>query len=429
MARRGAGVSGSRLGLDLTPLRVSDQYRRLYVAGFFSALGGQATYVTVAFQLKQLTGSPLAVGVLGLIDAVPLLFFGLYGGVLADRFDRRRLIVAMEFVLLLTTAVLAVNAMMSHPATWLLYVNDAFIVAAGSIQTPSLTALNQRFVAHDLQRAASALSSVRMTTASIIGPALGGLAVVALGPKWVYVTTTIIYVLSLTLLVSLKSVASEASSTHSQWRSLMDALGYARSRSDIVGTYAIDLLAMALAYPVLMMPFVAQRFHETYALSILYCGLPVGALVASLASGWTKRVRRYGRTIILAATLWGVGVAIFGYSSALVVVFAGLVIAGGADAVSAIFRQALWNESIPTDIRGRMGGIEMISYALGPTVGQFRAGAMAAATSIRFSLTFGGVASAAATSSLAAALPSLWRFDAATNVHVSLVRAQRARED
>lgn len=422
-------MSGSRLGLDLTPLRVSTQYRRLYVAGFFSALGGQATYVTVAVQLKQLTGSPLAVGVLGLIDAVPLLFFGLYGGVLADRFDRRRLIVAMEFILLLTTAVLALNATMSHPTSWLLYVNDAFIVAAGSIQTPSLTALNQRFVAHDLQRAASALSSVRMTTASIIGPALGGLAVVALGPKWVYVATTIIYVISLTLLFSLKPVARETSSAHSQWRSLMDALAYARSRSDIVGTYAIDLLAMALAYPVLMMPFVAQRFHETYALSILYCGLPAGALVASLASGWTKRVRRYGRTIIVAATLWGVGIAIFGYSSALVVVFVGLVIAGGADAVSAIFRQALWNESIPTDIRGRMGGIEMISYALGPTVGQFRAGAMAAATSIRFSLTFGGVSSATATSSLAAALPSLWRFDATTNVHVATVRAQRAHED
>ena len=421
-------MSGSRFGLDLTPLRDSAQYRRLYVAGFFSALGGQATYVTVAFQLKELTGSPLAVGVLGLVDVVPLLVFGLYGGVLADRFDRRRLIVSMEFVLLLTTATLAVNATMSHPATWLLYVNDMFIVAAGSLQTPSLTALNQRFVAHDQQRAASALANVRMTTASIIGPALGGLAVVALGAKWVFVATVAIYAFSMTLLFALSPVAREEPAKSSQLRSLLDGLAYARSRPDIVGTYAVDLLAMTLAYPVLMMPFVAQRFHEGYALSVLYCGLPLGALLSSLTSGWTRRVHHYGRSIILAATCWGVGIAVFGYSNSLLVVVGGLVIAGGGDAVSGIFRQAMWNESIPTEIRGRMGGIEMISYALGPTAGQFRAGAMAAWTSIRFSLTFGGVASAGATASLAGVLPSLWRFDARIDVHVAEVRRRRANE-
>lgn len=421
-------MSGSRFGLDLSPLRASPAYRRLYVAGFFSALGGQATYVTVAYQLKVLTGSTLAVGVLGLVDVAPLLIFGLYGGVLADRFDRRKLIVAMELVLLLTTATLAFNSARAYPTSWLLYVNDMFIVAAGSLQTPSLTALNQRFVAHDLQRAASALANVRMTTASIIGPALGGLAVVAFGPGWVFVATTLAYVFSLSLLFSLAPVAREERATRSQLHSLLEGLRYAKSRSDVVGTYVVDLIAMTLAYPVLMMPFVAARFHETYALSLLYCGLPLGALLASLTSAWTRRVRRYGRVIVFAATGWGIGIAIFGYSTSLVVVMLGLVVAGGADAVSGIFRQSMWNESITTDVRGRMGGIEMISYALGPTVGQFRAGAMAAWTTIRFSLTVGGLACSGSIVALAAALPSLWRFDASSDPHVAEVRARRAHE-
>lgn len=421
-------MSRARLGLDLSPLRASAQYRRLYVAGFFSALGAQATYVTVAVQLKELTGSALAVGLLGLFDAVPLLIFGLYGGVLADHFDRRRLIVVMECVLLATTAALALNASLAHPASWLLYVNDVVIVAAGSLQTPSLTAVNQRLVAHEHQRAASALSNVRMTTASIIGPALGGLAVVAFGPEWVFVATVAIYVVSLGLLFSLAPIAREVVSESTQWQSLAEGLRYARSRADILGTYVVDLLAMALAYPVLMLPFVAARFHETYALSLLYCGLPTGALFASLVSGWTRRVHHYGRYVVGAAIVWGVGIAIFGYFASLGLVLAGLVVAGAADAVSGIFRQALWNESIPTDIRGRMGGIEMISYALGPTAGQFRAGAMAAVTSIRFSLTFGGVASAGSVAVVGAAVPALWRFDARRDEHVAAVALQRANE-
>ena len=159
------------LGLNLAPLRASRQYRRLYVAGFISALGSQATYVTTAYQLKQLTHSPIAVGALGLVEVVPLLIFGLYGGVLADHFDRRRLVLVTEFILLLTAVALVVNAARPSPAAWVLYVVDAVIIIAGSVQGPSLAALNQRLVDHDLQRDAATLNMVRGTHADPIGPA------------------------------------------------------------------------------------------------------------------------------------------------------------------------------------------------------------------------------------------------------------------
>jgi MFS family permease len=416
------------LGVDLTPLRVSKQYRRLYIAGFVTALGSQATYVAVPFQLRLLTHSTLDVGSIGLAELLPLIVFGLYGGVLADRLNRRRLIISMEQVLMISTAVLFVNALLPHPQAWILYV-DAFVAsAAGSLQRPSIEALNQLFVSHELQRAASTLANIRSTTASIIGPALGGFAAVELGPSSVYLANLVTFTLSLILLFTLRATAASVPA-EGDAAALRSGLRYVVSRPDIVGTYIIDLLAMILAFPVVMLPFVAARFHETFALPLLYCGIPAGALVATLTSGWSRSVHRYGRAIVVAAALWGLGIALFGYSSTLWLVFLGLAIGGGADAISGIFRTTMWNESIPPEMRGRMAGIEMISYSLGPTAGQFRAGVMAAWTTLRFSLTFGGLACTGSVGAVALALPRLWSFDARTDPHVAEVREMRSGED
>jgi MFS family permease len=421
-------VSQPRFGIDLTPLRQSAQYRRLYIAGFISMLGSMATYVAVPFQLKQLTHSTLAVGSIGLVELAPLVVFGLYGGVLADRLNRRRLIISMELTLMLSTALLVANALLTHPLTWILYFDAAIVAAASSLQTPSVSALNQVLVSADLQRSASVLANVSSTTASIIGPALGGLAAVAFGPGSVFFANVVTFTFSLTLLYRLKATPKPSVEGESMTESMRDGLRYARSRPDIVGTYIIDLLAMILAFPVVMLPFVATRFHESYALSILYCGLPAGALIATLTSRWTRHVHHYGRAIVFAAAAWGLGIAVFGYSSSLWLVVLGLAVGGGADAVSGIFRNTMWNESIPPEVRGRMAGVEMISYSLGPTAGQFRAGVMAALTSLRFSLTVGGLACTGSVGIVGAALPSLWRFDARHDEHVREVRALRDAE-
>jgi len=424
----GPGQLNSLFGVDLSPLRGSKQYRRLYVAGLFSMLGGQATYVATAFQLRQLTHSTLEVGALGLVELVPLLFFGLYGGVIADRWDRRRVIIASEAILMVATSLLVVNAFVRHPQVWAIFVLDAFIIAAGSIQTPSVSAMNQILVHHDQQRAASQLNVLRGTSMSIIGPALGGLLSVLVGPGWAYFLNVVTFVFSIGLFVTLEPIRSTADRSESQTALMREGVRYARTRPDVVGTYLVDLLAMTMAYPVVMLPFVAAHFHETYALSLLYCALPGGALLATLTSGWTHRVHRLGRGLVFAAAGWGIGIAVFGYASTLWLVFLGLAAAGGADAYSATFRQTIWNQSIPPSIRGRMGGLEMISYALGPMAGQFRAGAMAAWTTLRFSLTFGGVACTGSIAMVAAALPSLWRFDSRSDPHVAEVRELRRRE-
>jgi MFS family permease len=418
-------VSQGFFGLDLTPLRQSAQYRRLYTAGFISMLGSQATYVAVPFQLRLLTHSTLAVGSIGLVELVPLVVFGLYGGVLADRMNRRRLILVMELVVMASTALLLANALLAHPITWILYFDAAIVAAASSLQSPSVSAMNQIFVSPDLQRSSSVLANVSGTTASIIGPALGGLFAVAFGPGSVYTLNVVTFSVSLYLLYSLHATPPPELSGEGVMESMRDGIRYARSRPDIVGTYIVDLLAMILAFPIVMLPFVAARFHESYALAILYCGLPVGALIATLTSRWTRHIHRYGRAIVVAAALWGLGIALFGDSSTLWLVVLGLGVAGAADSISGIFRNTMWNESIPPDVRGRMAGIEMISYSLGPTAGQFRAGVMAAWTTLRFSLTVGGLACTGSVGVVAAALPSLWSFDARSDAHVAEVRVLR----
>ncbi|MHB1250941.1 MAG: MFS transporter [Acidimicrobiales bacterium] len=415
-------------GVDLSPLRASTQYRRLYIAGLVTALGSQATYVAVPFQLKQLTNSPFDVGALGLVEFVPLVLFGLYGGVLADRMNRRRLIIAMELLLMVTTALLFVNASLAHPEVWVLFANAVVATFASSLQRPSIEALNQVLVPHELQRAASVLVNIRYYIASIIGPSVGGLLAVSVGASWVYALNLVTFTFSLGLLFTLRVTVAAGKFDDGDMAALWSGLRYTFSRPDIIGTYVIDLLAMILAFPVVMLPFVAQRFHESYALALLYCGLPVGALAATLTSNWTKRIHRYGRAVVVAAALWGLGIALFGYSSTLWLVLLGLAIGGGADAISGIFRTTMWNESIAPEMRGRMAGIEMISYSLGPTAGQFRAGVMAAWTTLRFSLTFGGLACTGSVGAVALALPSLWRFDARTDANVAAVRELRSRE-
>ena len=417
------------IGVDLTPLRISREYRQLYIAGFITAMGSQATYVTIPFQLKQLTHSPFDVGALGLFELVPLIVFGLYGGVLADRMNRRTLIIIMEALLMIATSVVLVNALLPHPQVWILYADAVVAAAVSSLQRPSIEALNQTFVPHEMQRAASTLANIRYTTASIIGPALGGLVAVGAGPGFVYGANLVTFAISLYLLSGLARQLSPASHDDSDSVAMKAGVSFLRSRPDIVGTYVIDLLAMTFAFPVAMLPFVAARFHSTYALSLLYCGLPAGALVFTLVSGWTRRVHHYGRAVVASAALWGLGIAVFGYSSSLWLVLVGLAIAGGADSLSGIFRSTMWNESIPPDIRGRMAGMEMISYSLGPTAGQFRAGVMAAWTSLRFSLTFGGLACSGSVGVVGAALPSLWRFDARSDLNVAAVRELRSHDE
>jgi MFS family permease len=418
-----------RLHVDVTPLRESRDFRLLIGAGVVTNVGSFVTLVALPFQAKELTGSYVAVGVLGAVELVPLIVFGLWGGSLSDVWDRRRTVLLTEAALLCCSTALLVNALAPQPQLWLLYVVAALFATFDSLQRPSLDAIVPRVVRHEQLAAAGALVGLRWQIASLGGPALSGLMIAAWGVESAYLLDVASYAVSLTLLWRLRPVPALDAAARVGLQHVGAGVRYAWSRKDLLGTYLVDIAAMATAMPMALFPFVADDLGAPWALGLLYTAPFLGSLLATLTSGWTAHVHRHGRAIVLAAAAWGVGIALFGLADSLGWALLWLVVAGGADMISGIFRSTMWNQTIPDELRGRMAGVELLSYSVGPSVGQLRASAVAAVSSLRFSLVSGGVACVVAVGLLAAVLPSMWRYDDRTSpeaVRERRVRAERA---
>jgi MFS family permease len=411
-------LSGHRLRADLTPLRTSRDFRLLYASRTVIALGTQATEVALLVQAKQLTGSTVAVGLLGAVELVPLVVFGLYGGVLADRFDRRRLIIACEAGLACCAALLMLNALAPHPAVWPLYVVTGLMMAAAALQRPSLDASMPRIVPKDQLTAAAALLSMSQNVSFLAGTTLGGFLAAGPGPEYVYGLDTVSFVVSFCFLWLVRPLPAPDAGPEpvtgigSVLRSIAAGFAYARGRQDLLGSYLADLAAMTLAYPNALFPFVAANLHAPWAVGLMFAAPSAGALAITVVSGWMGRVRRHGLAIAISAAVWGLLITAFGLAPDIAVALGCLVLAGAADMTSGIFRDTLWNQTIPDRLRGRMAGLELLSYGVGPSAGQIRAGAVASVTSARFSLASGGLFCAGAVGLVCLALPGFTRYRA-----------------
>ena len=405
------------LRIDVSPLRASAGFRALFTSRTITLLGSQATEVALLVQVKQLTGSALDVGLLGAIELVPLVVFGLYGGVLADRFDRRQLARWSEAGLGGFALILTVNAALPHPALWVIYVVAAATMALAALQRPSLDASVPRIVPRDQLTAAAALTSLSVNTSFLLGSGLGGVLAAGPGPWIVYTADAVSFTVSFVLLGRLPSLPARAADHDGErpagLRSVLAGLRYARRRPELIGSYLADLAAMTLAYPASLYPFMAAELHATWSVGVMFAADSVGAMLMSVLSGWTGRVRRHGVAIAVAAAAWGAAIVGFGLAPDVGVALACLVVSGAADMMSGLFRETLWNQTIPDELRGRLAGVELLSYGIGPTAGQVRAGAVAAVSSTRISLCSGGLACMAAVGVVCAALPGFVRYRAA----------------
>lgn len=405
-------MSGASLRMDLSPLRVRD-FRLLFASGTVTQLGTQATDVALVVQVKQLTGSAFAVGLLGAAELVPLVVFGLYGGVLADRLDRRRVVRWCEAALGCCAVLLLVNSALPRPPVWPLYVVTALMTAAAAVQRPSLDASIPRVVTRDQLTAAAALLSSSQSLSIIVGGALGGVLAAGPGPLFVYALDTASFAASFGLLLLLHPLPAPPAGERGPvpaLRGLLDGLRYARGRPDLLGSYLADLAAMLMAYPNALFPFVAVELHASWAVGLMFAAPSVGAVAVTVMSGWMTRVRRHGLAIAVAAGAWGLAVIAFGLVPNIGLALAALVVAGAADMVSGIFRDTLWNQTIPDALRGRMAGVEMLSYALGPSAGQLRAGLVASLSTPRIALASGGAACVAAVGVVCLAFPAFTSY-------------------
>ncbi|MFF3836751.1 MFS transporter [Streptomyces sp. NPDC001930] len=400
---------------DLAPWRASRDFRLLWVQGLVTYFSSAMAMIALPLQIKELTGSPLAVGAMGAVELVPLVVFGLYGGALADAVDRRKVILLTEAGLGLLAAVLLVNSLLATPMLWPLYVVAAGVSALAGLQRPALDSLLARIVPHEHQTAAAALNSLRWQMGSIAGPALAGLVVAYAGHAPAYGVTIVGFAASVLLCRRLSPAPPAHDAEKPSLRGIAEGARYAWSRPVLLGTYAIDLAAMFFAFPNTIFPFLADELDADWSLGLMYAAGSVGSLVLGLTSGWTSKVRRHGLLVVAGAAGWGLAIAAAGWFGNIWLVLLCLAFAGAGDMLSGLGRATIWNQTIPEELRGRLAGIEVLSYSVGPQLGQVRAGAMAGWTGTRSAVWTGGVACVASVGLLCLALPKLLTYDSETD--------------
>jgi MFS family permease len=396
--------------MDLAPLHHRD-YRLLYVGQAVSLLGTMITYVALPYQMYRLTGSTLAVGLLGLAELVPLLTTAFVGGLLADAVDRRHMALATDVALAAGSATLALLAATGTSA-WMLYVVAAWMSAVAGLQRPSIESLVPRLVEKDEMPAVAALAMFRGSVGMIAGSAVGGVLITAVGLPATYLADVVSYVLSLMCLWLIKPAPPAESAERMSLAAVREGFTYARSRQELIGTYIVDFVAMVFGMPLALFPAVADRLGGPSVLGLLYAAPACGVLVASLVSRWVPRVQHHGLAVMLAAIAWGLAIVAFGFCGTLWPALAWLAVAGAADAISGIFRMTIWNQTIPDALRGRLASIEMVSYSSGPLLGHVEAGAVAAAFGVTASVISGGVLCVVGVLACGLWLPRFVRYDA-----------------
>jgi MFS family permease len=423
IGRAGSAIRG--LALDLSPLRESRDYRFLWFGELISSTGSQITVVALPFQIYLLTRSPLAVGMIGLVQVVPLVVFSILGGALADRFDRRKLILVTEVGLAGTSVLLLLGALSPHPPLWYLYTVTGGFAGLFGVNTPTRSASIPNLVSRRRLPAALALNQVLFNSSVLVGPALAGLILAIgglrhpdVGLRWAYGIDALSYTAAFgsTLLIRpLPPKREEGTDAPTGWHAVREGFSFLRGKRVLLSTFLIDLDAMIFGMPRALFPVLAFTvFHVgPEKLGLLYAAPAAGALAGALTTGWVGRIRHQGRAVICAVVIWGAAVAAFGVSGRffwLALLF--LAIAGAADVISAVFRGTILQLSVPDSLRGRLSAVHIMVVSGGPRLGDVEAGAVAALVSPVFSVVSGGLACIVGAFALAALIPQFWRYHA-----------------
>src|SRR3954468_6129284 len=405
-----------RIHADTTALRESRELRRLVLGNFISGMGTQASLVALPYQLYVQTKSPLLTGLLGAAELAPLILMALVGGALADRVDRRRLLLLDQIALVLIAAALCAAAVAGEPPVWVLYVLGALLAGFGAVQNVARSAIVPNLVEPSRLRSALAVNYGLYQLTMVIGPGLGGLLIGAGGVKLAYGVDA----------VSCAAMAwgclrigpqppkrDDDLPLESIRRSIADGLRFVGRSKALLGSFAIDLNAMAFGMPRALFPVLAVSVYHAGAAGtgLLFASVSAGATVAALTTGWLAHVRKLGLIVIGAVAAWGIAIAAAAAVQNLWFAAAMLALAGAADSVSAVCRNVINQSVTPDAMRGRMSSIFSLVVTSGPRVGDIEAGTVASLTSARVSMATGGLACIAGVVLIALAFPQLAAFD------------------
>ena len=403
----------ARVTVDVSPLRDYPLYRRLWIGQAVTFLGTEIALVALPFQLYELTQSTLALGLFSLTALIPLLTLTLVGGAVADAIDRRRLVLVTETLQACALAGLLINAALPHPSVVALFVLATVLMACFSAGVGAMRSIPQRLLPEEVFAQAGALDSIYYGIGGIIGPALAGVLIGVAGLPVVYAIGTVSFAATVFALWGLPAMAPHPDADRPSLHSIAQGFRFVVSQKVILGFFRVDTNAMVFGMPLALFPAIAAtHFGDAHLVGYLYSAPAAGALLAGLGSGWVSSVRRQGLVVVAAASLWGVAITAFAYAQQFWLALILLGIAGFADQVSAIFRNAMLLSLTPDRLLGRVRGIEFMQVASAPSLGNVEAGVVASLSSIRFSVASGGIICIAGTLVSAALFPALLRYDA-----------------
>lgn len=419
-------LSPRRLFVDTAPIRVSRDFRLLWTAQIFSWAGRQVVVVAMPYQIYVLTHSSFAVGALGLVQVGPIVLAGLYGGGFADRFDRRLVQLVAKAVAASGSLALALGAVGLKAPVAFVFIIAGLTAGAWAVDQSARAATVPRLVGSRMLPSALGLTQVTFQSATIAGPAIGGLVIARAGLQWAYLVDVIMFLPAVPLLLRISPQPPLGDAAVSfGWRAPAEALSYVRSNRLILGIFVADLVATIFGMPTAVFPALALTVfgYGPAVLGLLYSAVAAGALVASIGSGWVGSVDRQGRAVFWAIAVWGVAITGFGLAGrALWLGLPLLAVAGGADLISAIFRGTILQLTIPDSMRGRMSAFNSMVVTIGPRLGDLEAGTVAALVNPIFSVVSGGIACMIGIGVLAVLLPELRNQRAASHESVSAER-------
>jgi MFS family permease len=401
----------ARLVLDITPLRRYRHFRRLWAGQVLSGLGSQLTLVAVSFQAYRITHSTLIVGLISLVQLVPLLAGSLWGGTLADAMDRKRILVLTQVASAVSIGGLVVNASFSHPAVWPLFVCTAAGAGFQGIDWPARRAALPMLVAEEDVIGAIALQTTIQQLALVAGPALAGVLIATVGLSAVYGIDVGTFAVAFVAALLLPRLVPTGGGTPMGLRSMAEGFRHLRKEKLLSATYWIDLNAMIFGMPRAVFPALGTQLFGGGAgvVGLLYAAPGAGALIGSLFTGWCGRVRHQGRAIGACVVVWGASIALFGIVPVLWIGLSLLALAGAADVVSAVFRQAVQQRAVPEHLQGRLSGTFFAVVAGGPRLGDAETGVAAAVGGPQFAVWSGGLACVVGVGALLWRVPELWR--------------------
>lgn len=400
--------------IDISLLKQNREYALLYAGQFITFIGTMISTVVIPYQAYILSKSTVIVGLLSLSQLLPLLFTAMLGGIYADRYNRRMIVMLSEIALTVGCVILAINASLAKPSLITIFLTSVIMSGITGMHRPSLESMTQQLVDSKHYKAVGALTSFKFSFCMIVSPAIAGILIAKYSLVITYIIDILTFVISLGCLLCMQKTPNPKPVTQpSIYTSLKEGINYAWQRQELLGSYCVDFIAMLCAMPTILFPAIAEALGGAQYLGLLYSAEAVGALLISFFSGWTANIKSDGKAITISAALFGATMIGFGFATNhLYLALFFLALGGAFDAISGIFRSALWNTSIPTDKRGRLAGIEMLSYLSGPRLGGTRAGIFAAFMGLSGALISGGILCIFGVLLCSARMPKFWNYNA-----------------